>query len=337
MYNLFGCYFFFFKQKTAYEMRISDWSSDVCSSDLITDTTVSYSDPLMRLFTDLKIGDIAATGTRIQDAIAFNGSGRSHGAPFTVSGRLTSPNETVVGGRNSLVMRIATGSSAIGVAGTLPGATEFEGADLRLSARGRNLQTPFRLLGVVVPPTRSFNVRSHVTRAGEEWRLTRIDGRFGESDISGRLTVSTEDDERLKLDADLRTRRLDIIDAGPFIGYSPERLDSQGASGAIRNEGGRPSVLPDAPLAVESLGNFDADVRYRVARIRADYFPISNVDLTLDLERSRLALSPLTFDIAGGRMASDIIINARERPVATDYDIRLSPTPDRKSTRLNSS
>src|SRR3546814_2033802 len=28
-------FFFFFKQKTAYEMRISDWSSDVCSSDLM--------------------------------------------------------------------------------------------------------------------------------------------------------------------------------------------------------------------------------------------------------------------------------------------------------------
>src|SRR3546814_2341424 len=28
------CFIFFFKQKTAYEMRISDWSSDVCSSDL---------------------------------------------------------------------------------------------------------------------------------------------------------------------------------------------------------------------------------------------------------------------------------------------------------------
>src|SRR3546814_1317231 len=32
IYN--DCCFFFFKQKTAYEMRISDWSSDVCSSDL---------------------------------------------------------------------------------------------------------------------------------------------------------------------------------------------------------------------------------------------------------------------------------------------------------------
>src|SRR3546814_1887367 len=42
LYDLFSyrcsCFlfflFFFFKQKTAYEMRISDWSSDVCSSDL---------------------------------------------------------------------------------------------------------------------------------------------------------------------------------------------------------------------------------------------------------------------------------------------------------------
>src|SRR3546814_9994230 len=34
-------YFFFFKQKTAYEMRISDWSSDVCSSDLQRDCSNS--------------------------------------------------------------------------------------------------------------------------------------------------------------------------------------------------------------------------------------------------------------------------------------------------------
>src|SRR3546814_6340613 len=34
MVDYFVFSFFFFKQKTAYEMRISDWSSDVCSSDL---------------------------------------------------------------------------------------------------------------------------------------------------------------------------------------------------------------------------------------------------------------------------------------------------------------
>src|SRR3546814_8897088 len=33
---------FFFKQKTAYEMRISDWSSDVCSSDLLARKTLQF-------------------------------------------------------------------------------------------------------------------------------------------------------------------------------------------------------------------------------------------------------------------------------------------------------
>src|SRR3546814_2695058 len=38
-------FFFFFKQKTAYEMRISDWSADVCSSDLaMPDSGIDYSD-----------------------------------------------------------------------------------------------------------------------------------------------------------------------------------------------------------------------------------------------------------------------------------------------------
>src|SRR3546814_2693931 len=37
---MFSLVFFFFKQKTAYEMRISDWSSDVCSSDLFAAVAV---------------------------------------------------------------------------------------------------------------------------------------------------------------------------------------------------------------------------------------------------------------------------------------------------------
>src|SRR3546814_10450721 len=36
VFTMWFLFFFFFKQKTAYEMRISDWSSDVCSSDLLS-------------------------------------------------------------------------------------------------------------------------------------------------------------------------------------------------------------------------------------------------------------------------------------------------------------
>src|SRR3546814_7892698 len=42
--DLFILIFFFFKQKTAYEMRISDWSSDVCSSDLVLQLSIRAKD-----------------------------------------------------------------------------------------------------------------------------------------------------------------------------------------------------------------------------------------------------------------------------------------------------
>src|SRR3546814_8835195 len=47
MISLYCCIFviFFFKQKTAYEMRISDWSSDVCSSDLMELPNLLKSEP----------------------------------------------------------------------------------------------------------------------------------------------------------------------------------------------------------------------------------------------------------------------------------------------------
>src|SRR3546814_4413466 len=41
-YSLLFVFFFFFKQKTAYEMRISDWSSDVCSSDLSSSCSAAH-------------------------------------------------------------------------------------------------------------------------------------------------------------------------------------------------------------------------------------------------------------------------------------------------------
>src|SRR3546814_201843 len=49
-------FFLFFKQKTAYEMRISDWSSDVCSSDLEASVLAEYLPTLLFLFVATGIG-----------------------------------------------------------------------------------------------------------------------------------------------------------------------------------------------------------------------------------------------------------------------------------------
>src|SRR3546814_2791648 len=57
---------FFVKQKTAYEMRISDWSSDVCSSDL-PDMGVLQQDVGERLHLGLGIGGAGRVGRAVQD------------------------------------------------------------------------------------------------------------------------------------------------------------------------------------------------------------------------------------------------------------------------------
>ncbi|MDX3901267.1 MAG: AsmA family protein [Sphingobium sp.] len=293
---------------------------------LLAGTTMRYRDPRMQLNADIAFDTVRARDTRFASDVRFTGTGDMRAKAFTMRGSLLSPNQTVTGGRNRLEVRARAGATVLDVSGTLPGATELEGADLRLVAQGPNLALLFDFLGVAIPDTRKYRVASALTKQGGEWRFTHMKGRFGNSDLAGRMTISLPSD-RLLIKADLATRSLDMIDVGPFIGYDPERLDAQGAAGTVETVGGTPRLLPDAPLRVEALRNFDADVRYTVKGIRANVVPLSNLGLTLKLDNSLLSLSPLTFDMAGGHLASDIEINARGAPVRTRYDIRLSPTP----------
>src|SRR3546814_5193784 len=67
---LFDC--FFFKQKTAYEMRISDWSSDVCSSDLKLVDLVQQEQWIGRPRLAQVLDDLAGHGADVRPAVAAN-------------------------------------------------------------------------------------------------------------------------------------------------------------------------------------------------------------------------------------------------------------------------
>src|SRR3546814_8959228 len=70
----FYIFVFFFKQKTAYEMRISDWSSDVCSSDLAPLVLFQQVDRLfylLHLFTRdrLEVFGVEVSGADVQNPL----------------------------------------------------------------------------------------------------------------------------------------------------------------------------------------------------------------------------------------------------------------------------
>ena len=292
----------------------------------VTGTTVRYRDPRMQLLADLSVDDITSLDAKIGRAVGLRGGGRLRATPFRVQAQLLSPDATVNRGENKLSARAWAAHNVIDVTGTLPSLAEIEGVPLQTVARGRNMAELLEIIGVVLPNTRRYTVRAQLVKQGEEYRFTRLAGRFGDSDLAGRLTITNG--ARLHLDSVLTTRRLDIVDAAPFIGYNPDIVAARGTVAAAAATGAAPQrLLPDAALPVATMKRFDADLKWHIATLRSRSLPISDIDLTLDLERGRLALAPFTFAMARGHVASDIVFDTRARPAADSYDIRLSPTP----------
>ncbi|CAM3109555.1 AsmA domain-containing protein [Sphingomonas antarctica] len=284
---------------------------------------VDYLDPKMRLEAHIDIATVAGQQTRITNDVRFTGNGRFNDKPFQLKGGLLSPNEMVGGGENKLTLTAWGLGQTVTVDGTLTGATVIDGAKLATTARGDNIAHLFDFIGVAVPETRAYRMAATLVKQGGNYDLTNLRGIFGTSDIAGRVSVKTG--ERVYLSADLKTRSLDILDAGPFFGWNAQQAAKTGA--VVGTVAGTPRVLPDAPLKIEAIKQFDADVKYHVTAVRAKNLPVSNIDLTLGLDHSLLKLSPLTLDLAGGKLWSDISINARVPQVVTAYDIKLSPTP----------
>src|SRR3546814_4808621 len=95
-----GLFCFFFKQKTAYEVRISDWSSDVCSSDL------QLAFDIGRL--EVSVGDLAS----LQPGYVFALPAQLQGANVTIraNGRTAGRGE---GGRMGTRHRVALVSGGV--------------------------------------------------------------------------------------------------------------------------------------------------------------------------------------------------------------------------------
>jgi len=295
----------------------------------VTGTTLRYRDPPLQFLTDIKFDTVRAEDTSVDNNIRFAGDGTLRRKAFTLNGSLLSANEVLAGGGNKFEVHArAVGDTRLDISGTLPGATQIEGADLLMRVRGRNMRDLFDFIGVAVPDTRAYRLTSHLTKAGIEWRFTRMVGGFGDSDVAGKMTISMpEPENRLKIVADLTSKKVDIIDVGPFVGYEPNALATKGVTAAVAQGSGPTRILPDAPLRADSIGVFDAHVDYKAATIRAPNLPVSNIAMVFDLDHSLMKISPLTLDMAGGKVAADISVNARVPAVVTAYDIRLSPTP----------
>ncbi|MBI2262688.1 MAG: AsmA family protein [Caulobacterales bacterium] len=194
-------------------------------------------------------------------------------------------------------------------------------ATLRL--QGQDLSDIYLLTGITTPNTPPYRLAGKLTRDDAKFTFADVAGRVGSSDLAGEVVVDKVDGRR-RVDADLRSRLLDIDDLMVVLGAEP-RVVSGGNTVVSSGVPGR--LLPDAPLNVDRLRVMDGTVRFRAARVKGNNLDIRRVDLGGDLKGGILNLDPVAFTFSRGELRGTAKINAtRDRPYsAIDFRLRGYP------------
>ena len=222
---------------------------------------------------------------------------------------------------------IRAGPTRVRANGALATPFDFGHLTVDLSAGGGDLGDLYDLTGIPFPNTPPYQLKGRLVRTLRDYRIDNLSGRVGDSDISGRLAVSTAK-TRPYLSADLRTRSLDFDDLAAIFGGPPSTGSGETASptqvAMSRSMNAQRRLLPDATLKVARIRALDADVRYRVTSIHDAILPLRAADVTVKLDQGLLIAQPLVFDLPQGRISGRIGLDARPAVPITDVDISVS-------------
>jgi uncharacterized protein involved in outer membrane biogenesis len=209
-----------------------------------------------------------------------------------------------------LAASLNVGGTSISIDGTLTKPASLAALDMRLKLSGPSMARLYGLTGVLLPETPPFVTEGHLTgnlgANASRWIYDQFTGKVGQSDIAGKLEFKTGQPRPL-LSGTVQSRLLQVSDLGPLIGADSNA--SKEARGAEERQPGN-KVLPVETFRTDRWTAIDADVNFKAARITRDKdLPIQNLETQIHMKDGVLALTPLNFDIAGGRFTSNVMLD----------------------------
>ena len=268
--------------------------------------------------------------------------------PFTAEGRAGSVLNLGGADKGSFPLEInaAAAHTTLKAAGTVHNLATLDGTDASFTIQGANLSELYKLLGVVLPETPRYQVSGHLNKEGEIWKIGKINGKLGNSDLAGQLSFDRSGDVPL-LSGKLQSKALDFDDLAPLVGL-PEQARSAAAMPGVapvaagtapakvaRDNRAPGRVLPTAVLDLARLKAMNADVDYTAARItNVRQLPLDRMSVHVKLKDGVLQLDPTDLGVAGGRLSGRIRINGNSDPAVAEVKLdaralelgRLFPT-----------
>lgn len=222
---------------------------------------------------------------------------------------------------------IRAGGTHVTAKGAVPEPFDLGRFAMNVTATGPDLADLYDLTGVTLPNTPPYRLRARMSRDEHVWKLARIGGRVGDTDLAGELTMETGR-ERPFLKADLKSRTLDFDDLATIFGGAPKvgkgETVSPEQAAIARQMAAQQRIFPDATLKVDRVRAMDADVRYAAANVRDAMLPLRSASMRVKLDGGLLTADPVRFDLPQGNIAGNARLDARKDVPVTSIDVRLS-------------
>lgn len=295
----------------------------------IDDGRLRFIDTAAKTDIDVAVNNMPTGKADAALPIQVAGGGKWQGNPFTVRGKAQSPLALRDKQQPYRIDAYAqAGTTRAHARGSLVDPLQLRDFDLKLALQGNSLEELYRLLGIAAPPSPPYAFDGRLTRGRDGgntiWRYDGFTGKVGDSDLSGKASVTTGG-ARPYLRATLVSRRLVFADLAVFIGKPPQgqQANKKQAMPVAQPASGRNTarVLPDAPYDLEKLRAMDADVRWKAEKVASARLPLDDMHARLLLENGLLQLIPLDFGVADGNIRAQIRLDARKSPIHTRADI----------------
>ena len=286
------------------------------------------------LFTLAPDSTASQAGT-VQLPLSYKVAGQWNNESFKANGRTGGVLQLSRDMRQSFAIEVnaETGKTTLKAKGTVENLQEFSNLNATFDIRGRNLEELYKLSGVVLPSTPPYKLRGQLSRRGQVWVTTQIQGVLGKSDLAGDLSFDRSQKIPL-LTGKVRSKLLDFDDLRPVIGLPvktaatvannrPESLESTAQKAVPANASRK--VLPTATLDLVKLKAMNADVIYSALDIRhVEQLPLDKGSVRVLLNNGVLRLEPLALGVAGGSLAGQITIDVNVVPATFDtkFDLR---------------
>lgn len=291
----------------------------------IKDGHFTYEDKSRDLILEGDITTATGEAGKAED-IRFEAKGKLQGMPLTVKfagGSIMSLRDEDKPYPLDLSARY--GETEVSVKGTAGDPFTLEAANLDLHLKGPDLSEIFPLLGVPAPPTPPYDLKGHLVRDEDKWQFSKMQGRIGDSDMAGNVTIDYGRKKPL-LTADLKSKNLDFDDLAPLVGAPPDPKETASAEqkATAQQLKKQDELFPDVPLKVDLLDVMDMEVKLDAKKVTAEnYLPIESLAGTVTIRDGKAVVKPFDMRVAGGNVAGSLSLDSNPKPSVAAADLKM--------------